>query len=218
TWPRRWPTSCRSHAVRSTRSSGTSRSTSARERSAPGSRMAIGRSVSDSSWPWRRPEPGTARSWYTRNAVPIHPRGRRRRSRAPVPSRVGVGIEDVVGAVLSRMKGPLAGRQVETVYRPDLPAVPLDPTQMDQVLTNVLENAARFSPPGSEIRISAATWQTWLEVRISDRGPGIPAERREAVFEEFFREDRGSGRGGTGLGLSIARAIVQAHGGRIWIE
>jgi two-component system sensor histidine kinase KdpD len=142
----------------------------------------------------------------------------RMRAGVLVPSRVPVGIEDVVGAVLSRMRGVLAGRNVRTHYRPDLPAVPLDPTQMDQVLTNVLENAARFSPHGSEIQVSASTWQSWLEVRVADHGPGIPAERRDAVFGAFFREDRGSGRGGTGLGLSIARAIVEAHGGRIWIE
>jgi two-component system, OmpR family, sensor histidine kinase KdpD len=142
----------------------------------------------------------------------------RLRAGALVPSRVTVDIEDVIGSVLSRMRGALGGRHVRTRYRPDLPAVPLDPTQMDQVLTNLLENAIRFSPPGGEIQVFVTTWQTWLEVRIADRGPGIPAERRDQVFEAFFREDRSTGRGGTGLGLSIARAIVEAHGGRIWVE
>ncbi len=142
----------------------------------------------------------------------------RLRAGALVPSRVTVDIEDVIGSVLSRMRGALGGRQVRTRYRPDLPAVALDPTQMDQVLTNVLENAIRFSPPAGEIRVFVTTWQSWLEVRIADRGPGIPADRRDQVFEAFFREDRGAGRGGTGLGLSIARAIVEAHGGRIWVE
>src|SRR5205823_4854675 len=93
------------------------------------------------------------------------------RAGALVPSTVPVGIEEVVGAVVSRMQPSLAGHHVRTLYRPDLPVVHLDPTQMDQALTNVLENAVRFSPSGSEITISASVWQSWMEVRIADRGP-----------------------------------------------
>jgi two-component system sensor histidine kinase KdpD len=76
----------------------------------------------------------------------------------------------------------------------------------------------RFAPPGSEIRIAANAWAGQVEVRVSDQGPGVPADRRERVFEPFYKHDAGLGRGGTGLGLAIARAIVQAHGGRIRIE
>src|SRR5712691_3867431 len=89
---------------------------------------------------------------------------------------------------------------------------------MDQVLSNLLENAARFSSPGTAIAISAARWQSLVEIRVSDRGPGIAREDRGRVFEEFYRKDVDGRRGGTGLGLAIARAIVAAHGGSMGIE
>jgi signal transduction histidine kinase len=116
------------------------------------------------------------------------------------------------------MRTALDGRTVRTLFRPDLPAVAVDPTQIDQVVTNVLENAIRFSPPGGAIVISASRWESTVEIRIADEGPGIPIEDRDQVFQEFYRLDRGAGRGGTGLGLAISMAIVEAHGGRIWAE
>ena len=142
----------------------------------------------------------------------------RMRSGALVPAREPVWIQDLVGAVLTRMRRRLDGFTVRVNLRHDLPAVSADPMQLDQVLTNILENAARFSPPRGEILISAARWQDAVQVRISDHGPGIPVEARSKVFEEFYRRDSGAGRGGTGLGLAIARAIVLAHGGRISVE
>ena len=142
----------------------------------------------------------------------------RMRAGALVPAPVPVDVEDVVGSVLARMRAALGGRPVRTLFRADLPAVAVDPTQIDQVVTNVLENALRFSPPGGSIVISASRWESSVELRIADEGPGIPPEEREQVFQEFYRLDRGAGRGGTGLGLAISRAIVEAHGGRIWAE
>jgi signal transduction histidine kinase len=94
----------------------------------------------------------------------------------------------------------------------------MDVVQIDQVLTNLLENAIRFSPPGTELAISAVRWQNMIEVKVSDRGSGIPHGERARVFEEFYRKDVGDRRGGTGLGLAIAQAIVTAHGGSMWIE
>ena len=140
------------------------------------------------------------------------------RAGALVPAREPVWIGDLVNAVLARMRRRLAAFDVRVNIRPELPAVDADPMQIDQVLTNIIENAARFSPPGGELAVTAARWRGTVQLRISDRGPGIPPELREKVFEEFFRADAGAGRGGSGLGLAIARAIVVAHGGRIWIE
>jgi len=94
----------------------------------------------------------------------------------------------------------------------------MDVVQMDQVLTNLLENAVRFSTPGTEISLTALRWENRLEVKVSDHGPGIPAADRSRVFDEFYRKDVGNRRGGTGLGLAIARAIVTAHGGSMWTE
>ena len=107
---------------------------------------------------------------------------------------------------------------VRTTIRPELPPVDADPVQIGQVLSNLLENAIRFSPPGSEVQISAARWEYAVQVRVTDHGPGIPQEDRDRVFEEFYRKDAGAGRGGSGLGLAIARAVVVAHGGTIRAE
>lgn len=125
-------------------------------------------------------------------------------------------VEDIVEAVLSRMSKRLRPFKVRTLMRPELPPVSVDPLQMDQVLTNILENAARFSPQGGEILIAASPWQRAVRIRIGDQGPGVAPEDRERVFGEFQSSE--DPRSGTGLGLAIARAIVEAHSGRIWIE
>jgi two-component system sensor histidine kinase KdpD len=126
-------------------------------------------------------------------------------------------FEDVVETVLARLRNLLSAFSVRAMIRPDLPGVWIDPVKMDQALTNVIENAAHHSRPGGEIQIAVAPWHRGLQVRVADRGPGIPEEERDLVFEPFFR---GSGRtgAGSGLGLAIARAVVQAHGGHIRAE
>jgi len=142
------------------------------------------------------------------------------RAGALVPVKVPTAIDEIVGSVLHRMEPAFGDVRVRTILR-DAPEVPADPVQIDQVLSNLLENAVRFSPPGGEVVVSVAPWRSGVEVRVADEGPGIPPEDRARVFEAFARgrsagpEDGG---GGTGLGLSIARAIVLAHGGRIRIE
>jgi two-component system, OmpR family, sensor histidine kinase KdpD len=140
----------------------------------------------------------------------------RLRAGALVPSKRPTAIEEVVEGVLARMEPALRGHRLNVLLREDLPMVPADVVQIDQALTNILENAAKFSPPGSEITVHAARWENTVQVRIADRGPPIPADLRERVFEPFVRGDDGAA--GTGLGLAIARAVVVAHGGRIWIE
>jgi two-component system sensor histidine kinase KdpD len=142
----------------------------------------------------------------------------RLRAGALTPNRQRLGIEEVVEAAVARMQGVLLPFDVEVRFRQHLPEAWIDPVQVDQVVSNLLENAARFSPAGSAIRISIWNWQSTLEVKVSDHGPGIPLEERDRVFEPFYRRDAGGGRGGSGLGLAIARAIVVAHGGEIRIE
>ncbi|MET1011898.1 MAG: ATP-binding protein, partial [Actinomycetota bacterium] len=139
----------------------------------------------------------------------------RMRAGALVPSTQPVLIDEMIGSVLQRLQRSLEHVVVRTTIRPDLPPVDADPVQIGQVLTNIIENASRFAPKGSEIHITAARWRSAVQVRISDQGPGIPEAERDRVFEEFYRRDAGGARGGTGLGLSIARAIVIAHGGTI---
>ena len=138
--------------------------------------------------------------------------------RRPEPRVESVDLAELVGAVLQRLRPRLDGHEVDVAIRDDLPEVAADPVQTDQVLTNIVENALRFSPAGAPIRIRATRWQSSVEVRVSDRGPGIPEAEREQVFESFYRKDRGEARGGSGLGLAIARAIVTAHRGSMRVE
>lgn len=86
---------------------------------------------------------------------------------------------------------------------------------MQQVLINLIENAVKCTPEGSPIEISATRQPEGIEIRVADRGPGIPSGLERKIFETFYRIDGESTMVGVGLGLSLCRAIVQAHGGRI---
>ncbi len=140
------------------------------------------------------------------------------RAGAFVPARAPVAVDEVIEGVVARMQPAVKGHSIRLQIRENLPEVPADLVQIEQVVTNLLENAVKFSPPGSEIRISAVRWENTVQVRVTDRGGGISPDERQRVFEPFFRRsDTGTGTG-TGLGLAIAKAIVEAHGGSIWIE
>ncbi|HYZ14310.1 MAG TPA: ATP-binding protein [Actinomycetota bacterium] len=139
------------------------------------------------------------------------------RAGAVTPNATLGEIEDVIEGVVGRLQAVLANHRIHLMLRGDLPEISMDVVQIDQVLTNLIENAVKFSPAGSAVTISAARWHDTAEVRVVDHGPGIPSEERERVFEAFVRGEQGSATG-SGLGLSISRAIVESHGGRIWIE
>jgi two-component system sensor histidine kinase KdpD len=140
------------------------------------------------------------------------------RAGALEPAREPSAVDELVQAVVARMRPQLADVSVRLAIRPDLPDVFVDPVQIDQVLTNLLENAALHSPAGGEISITAAPFLDVVQVRVADRGPGIALDDRERVFEAFYRGDAAPERPGSGLGLAIARAVVVAHGGTIWVE
>jgi len=95
-----------------------------------------------------------------------------------------------------------------------------DPHRIDQVLTNLLGNAIEYTPGGGTVTISIVPKALWVEVSVQDTGIGIPAEHLPHVFDRFYRVDlsRSRVRGGSGIGLTIARHLVEAHGGRIWVE
>ena len=101
----------------------------------------------------------------------------------------------------------------------ELPFVYVDGNRVEQVLTNLIHNAIKFTPTGGEIRVSAITSDAQtLTVKVADTGVGIAPEDLPRVFERFYKADRARSGGGTGLGLAIAKHIIQAHGGRIWVE
>lgn len=103
---------------------------------------------------------------------------------------------------------------------PTLPPVDADPDRVGQVARNLVSNAIRYSPEGGEVRVRARREGDLVQVSVTDRGIGIPADRLDRVFEKFYRVDNELTRkvGGTGLGLAISRELVEAHGGRLWAE
>ena len=125
-------------------------------------------------------------------------------------------VEEVVGSALGRLEDGLAGRRVETVMPPDLPLVPMDAVLVEQVLVNLVENSVKYTAPGSGLRVSAWREEGGVGVEVTDEGPGLKPGDEERVFEKFYRG--ASAPRGFGLGLAICRAIVSAHGGRIWAE
>ncbi len=132
-------------------------------------------------------------------------------------------IEEVVGVALLRLEERLASHPVTVSIPGDLPMVAIDELLIEQVLLNLLENAARYTPPGTRIEIAALAEGEAVVVSVADRGPGIPQGDEERVFERFYRGSlaaagQADGGAGSGLGLTICRGIVTAHGGTIWIE
>jgi two-component system sensor histidine kinase KdpD len=135
--------------------------------------------------------------------------------------REQVDIGDIVQHAVRRLRPLARAHRVRLDVADDLPPVWLDVTMADQILLNLLENALRFAPPGSEILVSADLADAdpdLIELRVADHGPGVPAEARERIFEEFQRADPRPDRPGTGLGLAIVRALVVAHGGSVRYE
>jgi len=125
-------------------------------------------------------------------------------------------LEEVIGAALGRLGKELADRRVDTRVPPDLPLVPIDDVLIEQVLVNLLDNAVKYTPGGSPIRIIATSTGEAITVEVADHGPGLPRGEEDRVFEKFYRGMPG-GRG-AGLGLAICQGIVKAHGGNIWAQ
>jgi two-component system, OmpR family, sensor histidine kinase KdpD len=130
-------------------------------------------------------------------------------------------LEEVVGSALSRTDSKLAEREVVVELAPDLPLIPFDAILIEQAIINLLENAAKYSQGTIELHACVETGSDGkpeVVVEIADRGPGIPQGQELRVFEKFHRAVREGSPAGAGLGLAICRAIMAAHGGRIWAE
>jgi two-component system sensor histidine kinase KdpD len=125
-------------------------------------------------------------------------------------------LEEVVGAALNRLESRTAEREIRTKLPADLPLVPFDGVLIEQALINLLENAVKYS--SGPIEIGAAEGDRQVMVEVADRGPGIPSGQEGVIFEKFQRAVTEGAPGGVGLGLAIARAIVAAHGGRLWVD
>ncbi|MBZ0252616.1 MAG: two-component system sensor histidine kinase KdbD, partial [Candidatus Methylomirabilis sp.] len=126
-------------------------------------------------------------------------------------------LEEVVGSALQRVEPMLGARDVKVDLPDAMLLVPIDAALLEHVFVNVLENAAKYTPPDSPIEVRARADADGAIVEVLDRGPGIPPEEAERIFDKFYRLP-GEASPGTGLGLTVSRAIVQAHGGRMWVE
>lgn len=124
-------------------------------------------------------------------------------------------LHEMVGSALQHVERRLRGREVRTDLPPDLPLVQVDGVAIEQVLVNLLDNAAEYVPASSPLEVSARAGDAEVTVEVADRGPGLPPGTEQRVFQKFFGAGTGSSRRGVGLGLAICRGIVEAHGGAI---
>lgn len=124
-------------------------------------------------------------------------------------------LEEIIGTVLTRLHKHLEGRPVKVKLPEGIPMVFVDTVMIEQVMINLLENAVRYTPEGSQLDITAEMSAHAVEIAVADYGTGIPKGREEHLFEKFYQARHEAAQSGVGLGLAICRAIVEAHGGRI---
>jgi two-component system sensor histidine kinase KdpD len=132
--------------------------------------------------------------------------------------RQRVALDHLLPHILAQFEARSDGRPLRYSAAAGLPELTVDPELISLALRQLIDNALKYSPPGSPVEITAARSDGTLEIRIADQGPGIPEKERERVFEKFYRRQAVKERvPGTGLGLHIAREILRAHGGDVTI-
>lgn len=138
------------------------------------------------------------------------------------PKKVWYPLEEIIYNVTGHMQEALKGRPIDIAIPAATPSVEIDYVQIGQVITNLLENALRYTPDGSPIDISIKVQEDTIQVSIADRGPGVSPAESERIFDKFYRvhrephaadHDRGSG-----LGLAVSKGVIEAHNGHIWVE
>lgn len=134
------------------------------------------------------------------------------------PEKEWYPVDELIHDVLGHMQPIVQGREVQTCLPEDLPPVELDYLQMDQVLTNLIENAVRYTPPETPIEVSAQRVGEQMVISVADRGPGIPEKEKVQIFDKFYRVLGTPRSTGSGLGLAVCKGLVEAHGGSIWVE
>jgi two-component system sensor histidine kinase KdpD len=132
--------------------------------------------------------------------------------------RTRKSLRSVDDIVVQALEGLADHERVAVSLPDDLPLVEVDETQIERALANVLENAIRFSPPGTPVSIGAGVADGEVLIRVEDEGPGVPHHELERVFEPFRHASTAGDGKGTGLGLAIARGFAEANGGRLFVE
>jgi two-component system sensor histidine kinase KdpD len=135
------------------------------------------------------------------------------------PERSWNSLADIVSSALERMHQETERHNIEVDVSPDLPLVPVDYFQIEQVFINLISNSTKYSPEGTAISIHAfSANENVLQVVLSNQGPHVAPENLERIFDKFYRVTAADRVTGAGLGLSICKGIIEAHGGRIWAE
>ena len=132
-----------------------------------------------------------------------------------------VDVPDLVESVIARARPLAEAGHLTLTLRPipaDLPPISGDRLRLDRVVTNLIDNAIKFVPPGGAITVEVIKGKAGVGVSVNDTGPGIPARQRERIFERFAQAKTDRERAGFGLGLAFCRSAIAAHGGRIWAE
>ena len=127
-------------------------------------------------------------------------------------------LSEILGSVLGRMQHLAEEHQIEIDVPENLPLVPVDFVQMEQVFTNLISNSLKYAPASTVIRIHARVEGESIHIQVSNQGPQVPPEHLERIFDKFYRITAADRVTGTGLGLSICKGIIEAHGGHIWAE
>jgi len=127
-------------------------------------------------------------------------------------------IQDILGVALHEIKDIINGHPLKINIPEDLPLVKVDFALIEHVVINLLENAAKYSPPSGAISVTVQRERKTLQFSVADQGPPVPANERNRMFDKFYRLHHRKGVGGTGLGLSICEGIIEAHHGKMWVE
>ena len=132
----------------------------------------------------------------------------------PAPVQIYPLLHEVAGHFWNPLVPPL----IEIDCTPDLPPVHGEAVRLQEAMTNLLDNALKYSPTGSMIVLGAQADGDRVLLWVRDEGPGIPSDKQEKIFEQFYRLEESRRAASTGLGLALVREIAHAHGGRVWVE
>jgi NtrC-family two-component system sensor histidine kinase KinB len=138
----------------------------------------------------------------------------------PIGTRTVVRVNDLIYEAVEAIESTINNKNQCIKYKvsKNLPNVSVDQDMIRRVVTNLLENASKYSPPGSNIEVGAKQAEDQVQIWVQDHGQGIPASEHERIFNKFTRLKTANGPKGLGLGLAYCRLAVQAHGGSIWLE
>lgn len=125
--------------------------------------------------------------------------------------------EETIGAAIQHLGERARGRSIKVTVAEDIELVAFDGLLVELALINLLDNAIKYTPADTTIELRAARQQDALRVELLDRGPGVDASERARVFEKFYRGREAEQSTGAGLGLAICKAVVEAHGGALWV-